>query len=192
MVVDGGGNAGRRRRRSSPTRVVVAVVAVPATRLVVLDGAVASGAGVSSATTTTGSVLVVVLVVGLLVSTGGLAGGASSGATGFCQTDCVVGAPRLGNRFSRIAYAAPTDPTTATAVTMATTQGPAILAPRPPLSGPDRRPPASPGPEGTREKTGGRRDGSSPCPWSSQLSLTTSTLTCGRLRGHRTMVVVPR
>ena len=33
-------------------------------------------------------------------------------------------------------------------------------------------------PEGTREKTGGRCDGSSPCPWSSQFSLTGSTLTC--------------
>ena len=71
-----------------------------------LDGDVASGAGVSSATTEAGSVLVVllvVLVVGELISTGGLEGDASSGATGFCHTDCVVGAPRLGNKFSRIA-----------------------------------------------------------------------------------------
>ena len=47
--------------------------------------------------------MLVVLVVGELISTGGLVGGGSSGAAGFCHTDCVVGAPRLGNRFSRTA-----------------------------------------------------------------------------------------
>jgi hypothetical protein len=141
---------------------------------VVLDVGATPGANVSG--TTTGATLVdVVVLVGLVVVLAGgvVVGAGSSGTAGFCHTDCLVGAPRLGNRLSRTAYTAPTDPTTTTAMTMATDQAPVI-------QNLGRReferaagPAPSPGPEGAREKTGSRRDGSSPCPWSSQLSVTT-------------------
>jgi hypothetical protein len=113
--------------------------------------------------------LLIVLVVVVLAIAGVLVGTGSSGAAGFCHTDCVVAAPRLGKMLSRIAYAAPTDPTTTMAVTTATDQALVIVnLRRPPF---ESEPPASPGSGGTRENTGGRRDASA-WPWSSQLSLT--------------------
>ena len=129
-------------------------------------------------------VLVVVLVVALgavlvvvVLSSTGVVSPGSSGGAGFCHTDWVAGAPTLGNRLSRIAYVAPADPITATKVAIATNHGPEPRNLRSPLFGPGAEPPASPGPEGAREKTGERCDGFPPCPWSSQLSLTISTLT---------------
>ena len=116
--------------------------------------------------------MVVLVVVVVVVAGDVLVGAGSSGTAGFCHTDCLVGAPRLGNRLSRTAYTAPTDPTTMTAITMATDQAPVIQNLGRPGYEPAAWPAPSPGPEGAREKTGGRRDGSSPCPWSSQLSLT--------------------
>ncbi|HEX4981274.1 MAG TPA: hypothetical protein VFV63_06230, partial [Ilumatobacteraceae bacterium] len=95
-----------------------------------MDGGVPPGT-VTGSTTAGTAVLVVVLVVVLVLvlvvlvlGAGVLVSAASSAGAGFCHTDCVVGAPRLGNRLSRIAYAAPTDPSTTTAVTMATVQAP--------------------------------------------------------------------
>jgi hypothetical protein len=143
------------------------------------EGVDTSGTATSSAATTgtatSGKELALVVVVLLLVLVvlaiaGVLVGTGSSRAAGFCHTDCVVGAPRLGKRLSRIAYAAPTDATTTAAVMIATDQALVIQNLRPPRLEPG--PPASPGPEGTRENTGGRRDTSPPWPWSSQLSLT--------------------
>jgi hypothetical protein len=150
--------------------------------MLVLEVGIIGAAGVSLSTTsgtvTATTLVLVVLVlgaelVGVLVAAGVLGVAGSSGGAGFCHTDCVVGAPRLGNRLSRIAYAAPADPTTTTAVTTAIDHAPVAHSDRSRRIGPDPMPPASPGSEGTRENTGGRRDGSSPCPWSSQSSLTT-------------------
>ena len=79
-------------------------------------------------------VVVAVVVGGFLgavvsagVVDGGLVGGLtdtsadSSSGTGFCQTDRGVGAPMLGNKVSRMAYAVPADPASAMAAIVTTT-----------------------------------------------------------------------
>ena len=99
-----------------------------------LDDAVPSGTGVSATTTGTTVVLVmglVVVVVVVLLTWGVVVGAGSSAGAGFCHTDWVVGA-RLGNKLSRIANAAPTDPSNTTAATTATDQAPFIDSLRPP------------------------------------------------------------
>ena len=138
----------------------------------------------------TGAVVVVAVVVGGVVVDLGTVGGAGSGSVGEAglrHTDAEVGAPRFGNRLSRIAYTAPADPTTTTNATMANDTGAASQALREPAPAPS----TSRKSDGVRANTVARRDPSAPCPRSSQSSLTVSTLPRTGHGYHQTMVVVP-
>jgi hypothetical protein len=78
--------------------------------------------------------VVVVLVVLVLVD-GELSVSAAAGSArgeGFCHTERDVESPKLGNKLSRMAYAAPADPSSTTAVRMANDTQPAERAPREP------------------------------------------------------------
>ena len=152
--------------------------------LVVL-GTLANGAFETCDEVVDGSVVdVEVLVVGAeLVDEVTATGAGSSTGTGFCQTERDVGAPMLGNSVSRIAYAVPADPMTAATATIATTarldrdrHTPELWPSATSISGADLT---------------GLRESPSPCPWSSQFSLTGHTLHAERSEHHRTLVVVP-
>ncbi len=152
--------------------------------LVVL-GTLTNGAFETCDEVVDGSVVdVEVLVVGAeLVDEVTATGAGSSTGTGFCQTERDVGAPMLGNSVSRIAYAVPADPITAATATIATTarldrdrHTPELWPSATSISGADLT---------------GLRESPSPCPWSSQFSLTGHTLHAERSEHHRTLVVVP-
>jgi hypothetical protein len=112
----------------------------------------------------------VVLVVGrmvVLVSDRVAELGAGAIDTGFCHTDGAVGAPRVGNKLTRIAYTAPAAPAV-TIATIANTDANAA----------NRRPgetwagPSCPTSGGPADNTVGSRDASAPCPPPSQSPLT--------------------
>ena len=112
-------------------------------------------------------VAVVVVVVAVGLGTVGGAGSGSVGEAGLRHTDAEVGAPRLGNRLSRIAYTALAELATTKNAMMATDTG----APSQELCEPARSRSAFRKSDGVRANTVVRCDPSAPCPRSSQSSL---------------------
>ncbi len=154
----------------------------------VVSGALGVGASESSDNddvVADGTVVDVLVVDVVLVDDVTATGAGSSTGTGFCQTERDVGAPMFGNSVSRTAYAVPAEPITAAAATTATK-----VRPDHERHAPERGPSVGPLSGVCTDLTGASAR-PSPCPLSSQLSLTSVTLPAEPGERHATLVVVP-
>ncbi len=153
---------------SSPRSMVVPEWSESSPRSMVVPGPTATVRSTDAVVVVVVVVAVVVAVVvdGIVVGLGTV-GGTGSGSpceAGLRHTDADVGAPRFGNRLSRIAYTAPAEPTTTTNATMAAD----TRAPSHELCEPAPAPSTSRRSDGVRANTVARCAPSGPCPRSSQ------------------------